>query len=79
MGDINPWPNFPPFSSSPLNTQVLLYDAHGSHFVNRSLKIIWSLHIHSFKLKVGGSVHDNPNDNGPNLKLNNFYDNSIMN
>ena len=30
-------------------------------------------------LKAGDSVHDQPNDNGPNMKLNNFYGNARMN
>ena len=36
-------------------------------------------HIQYFFLKVGNSVHDQPNNKGPNMKLNNLYGNVIMN
>ena len=63
---------------SPLNTQFLLYDCHEIHFDDRALNILRSHHIKYFILKACEYVHDHPNDNGPNLKLNNMYNNAIM-
>ena len=65
--------------SSTLNPQVLLYDGHGIHFDYRVLNILQSHHIQTFILKTGHYVHDQSNNNGPNLKLNNLYDNARMN
>ena len=64
--------------SSTLNSQVLLHDGHGRKFDDRALYILWSYHIQSFFLKAGGSVHDQFNDNFPNLKLKNLYGCAIM-
>ena len=58
--------------SFPLNPQVLLYDGHDINFDDRILKIFWGRHIQSFFLKVGNSVHGQPKDNVPNLKLKNL-------
>ena len=63
----------------PLNTQVLLYYGHDSHFGGRVLEILRRHNIYYFILKAGYSVHDQPNDNGKNMKLNNLYGNAIMN
>ena len=63
---------------STLNIQVLFYDSHYIHFYYRSFNILKSHHIHSFTLKVGDSVNDQPNNNGPNLNLNILYGNVIM-
>ena len=57
---------------SPLNAQVLLYEVHDSHFDDMALDIICGHNTQSFILKAGGSVHDQPNDNGLNMKLDNF-------
>ena len=65
--------------SSPLNTQVLFYDGHDIHFDDRALDILRRHNIRSFILNKGDYVHDQPNNNGPNMKLNNFYDNAKMN
>ena len=35
--------------------------------------------IHYFILKAGDSVHDKPDDNGPNMNQNNLYGNARMN
>ena len=64
--------------SSPLNTQLILYDGRDVHFDDRSLNILRSHHIKDFILKVGEYLHDQPNNNGPNLNLNNIYNNSRM-
>ena len=65
--------------SSPLNTQVLFYDGYDSRFDDRALNILHKHNIQYFILKTGDSVHDHPNDNGPNIKLNNLYGDSRMN
>ena len=65
--------------SSPLNPQVLFYDVHSRHFDDRALYILCKHNIQSFILKSGDYVHDQPNNNGPNMELNNFYGNARMN
>ena len=65
--------------SSHLNTQVLFYDDHDSHFCYSALDILCIYIIHYFILKAGDSVHDYPNDNVPNIKLKNLYGNARMN
>ena len=45
----------------------------------RSLNILWSYHIKYFILNSDDSVQDHPKDNGPKLKLNNFYGNTRIN
>ena len=64
--------------SSTLNTQVLFYDGHDSHFDDREFNILRRHKIQSLILKAGDSVHDHPNYNCPNMKLNNFYGNARM-
>ena len=72
--------NFPSMCySSPINPQVLFYNGHGINFYYRSLDIICRHNIQSFILKAGDSVHDQKNNNVPNMKLNNFYGNTRMN
>ena len=65
--------------SSPLNPQVLLYDAHDRHFDDRELDIIRKHNKQSFILKAGVSVHDHPNNKDPNMKLKNVYGNTRTN
>ena len=66
--------NFPSVCfSSTLYPQVLIYGGHDRYFYYRALGILLKQNIHYFILKVGDSVHDQPNDNGPNMKLNNLY------
>ena len=64
---------------SPINPQVLFYDGHDRHFDDRALDILFKHNIQLFILKAGDSVHDHPNDKGPNMKQNNMYGNAIMN
>ena len=52
-----------------LNPHVLFYDVHDSHFDDRSIHILRSNHIKTFVLNVGYSGNDQPNDNGPKIKL----------
>ena len=59
--------------SSKMNPQVLFFDVHDSHFDDRATHIIQSHHISPFILKAGDSTNDQPNDNGPNLKLKRYY------
>ena len=61
--------------SSPLNSQVLFYGGHDSHFDNRALYILFRHNVHSFIIKAGYYMHDQPNNDGPNTKLNNSYGN----
>ena len=61
-----------------LNPQVLFYDVHGIHFDYRTSNILWKQNINSFIIKPGDYVHDHPNNNGPNTKLNNMYGNARM-
>ena len=65
--------------SSPLNPQVLFYDGHDSHFDDMALDILCKNNIQYFIPKAGYSVHDQTNDNGPIVKLNNLYGNTRMN
>ena len=64
---------------SPLNTQVLFYGGHDIHFDDRVLSIFCRHNIQYFILKAGDFVHDHPNYNGPNMKLNNLYGYARMN
>ena len=52
-----------------LNYQVILYDGHFINFDNRAIEILQSYHIQDFILKSSDSVHEQPNNNGTNLKL----------
>ena len=56
-----------------MNPQVLLFDGHDIHFDDRATHILQSHHISPFVLKAGNSTNDQPNDNGPNLKLKRYY------
>ena len=56
-----------------INPQVLFFDSHDSHFYDRATHILQSHHISPFILKAGDSINDQPNDNGPNLKLKIYY------
>ena len=59
--------------ASKINPQVLFFDGHDSHFDDRATHILRSHHISPFILKAGDSTNDQPNDNGPNLKLKRYY------
>ena len=56
-----------------INPWVLFFDGHDSHFDDRATHILRSHHISPFILKAGDSTNDQPNDNGPNLKLKRYY------
>ena len=64
--------------SSPLNTQVLFYDGHASHFDDKEFNIIHRHNIQSFILNAGNSMDDQPNNNGPNTNLKNLHGNARM-
>ena len=53
--------------------QVLFFDGHDSHLDDRDTHIMQSHHIPPVILKTGDSTNDQPNDNGPNLKLKRYY------
>ena len=59
--------------SSKINPQVLFFDSHDSHFNDRATHILRSHQISPFILKAGDSTNDQPNENGPNLKLKRYY------
>ena len=59
--------------SKKINTQVLLYDGHDSHFEEKAIQILRSDHIKPFVLKVGDPRNDQKNDNGPSLKQKGMY------
>ena len=59
--------------SSKMNPQVLFFDDHNIHFDDRATHIMRSHHIFPFILKSGESNNDQPNDNGPNLRLKRYY------
>ena len=52
-----------------LNSQVLFYDENDRHLDDRAIHILCSHHIKPFVFKAVDSGKDQPNDNGPNLKL----------
>ena len=59
--------------ASKMNTHVLFFDGHYRHFYDRATHILRSHHISLFILKAGDSTNDQPNYNGPNLKLKIYY------
>ena len=61
------------YGSRNMNPRVLFFDVHDSHFDDRATHILRSHHISPFILKSGESTNDQPNDNGPNLKLKRYY------
>ena len=56
-----------------MNPQVLFFGGHDSHFDDRATHILQSYHTSPFILKAGDSTNDQPNENGPNLKLKRYY------
>ena len=59
--------------ASPVNSKILLFNGHDSHFYNHALIQMKSKNIQPFKLKLGDSMNEHPNDNGPNSKLKALY------
>ena len=62
--------------ASPVNNQIIFFDGHDSHFDDRALTHMKSKNIQPFILKVGDSINDQPNDNGPNSTLKALYNRS---
>ena len=58
---------------SHVNNQILFFYGNDGHFDNCSLTQIQIKNIDPFILKAGESINDQPNDNGPNSKLNSLY------
>ena len=59
--------------ASPVNNQILLFDGNDSHFENHALTQMKIKNIQPFILKVGDSINNQTNDNGPNSKLKALY------
>ena len=59
--------------ASKLNPQVLFFDVHKNHFDDRATHLLRSHHISPFILKAVNSTSNQPNDNGPNLKLKRYF------
>ena len=62
-----------------INPQVLLYDWHVSHFDKRDIHILLLHHTKTVMIKTGESINEQPNYNGPNLKMKGLYGQSRMN
>ena len=60
------------WSASPFNNQIIFFYGHNSHCDNRYIKKQRN-NIQAFKLKVGDSINDQPNDNRTNSKLKSLY------
>ena len=56
-----------------INPQVLLFDGYERQLNDRYTYLLLSHHTPPFILKEGNSTNDQPNDNGPNLKLKRYY------
>ena len=59
--------------ASPVNNQIIFFDGHDSHFYDLALTYMQSKNIQPFILKVGDSINNQPNENGPNSKLKALY------
>ena len=55
------------------NNQILFFNGHNNHFENCALTQMQSKNIQSFILKLGDSINDQPNENGPNSTLKALY------
>ena len=60
----------------PVKNQILFFGGNDSHFDNSALTQIQSKNIQTFILKVGDSINDQPNGNGPNSTLKALYNRS---
>ena len=61
------------FGAYPVNNQILFLDGNNSHFDDRALTQMQIKNIQPFILKVGDSINDQPNDDGPNSKPKALY------
>ena len=59
--------------ASPVKNKILFFDGHDSHFDERTLIQMKCKTIQQFVLKIGESINDQPNNNGPNSKLKSLY------
>ena len=59
--------------ASPVNNQILFFDGHDSHFDDGALSKMMCKNIQNFVLKLGNSINDQTNDNGPNAKVKSLY------
>ena len=60
-------------SASSVNNQIIFFDGNDIHFYDRAITHMQSKNIQPFILKVGDSINNQPNDNGPNSKLKALY------
>ena len=59
--------------ASPVNNHILFFYGHDSHFEDHSLIQMQDKNIQPFIPKLGDSINDQPNENGPNSKLKDLY------
>ena len=59
--------------ASPVNNQIQIFDGHGIHFGDGSLKRMMYKNIQPFDLKSGDSINYQTNYNGPNSELKSLY------
>ena len=59
--------------ASPVNNHILFFDVHESHFGKCTQTQMKCRNIQPFVLKLGDSINDQTNDNGPNTKLKYLY------
>ena len=65
--------------SFPINPKVIFYDGNFRKFYDRKFNILCRHKIQYLILRDGDYVHNQPNYNGPNMKLNNLNVNTRMN
>ena len=56
-----------------INPQILFFNIHERRFYERTTHLLWYHHIYPFIIKVDNYTNDNPNDNGPNLKIKRYH------
>ena len=68
---MNQWSNT--CSASHVNNKMLFLDGHDSRFDDRALIQMQIKNIQTFILKAGDSINGQPDENGPNSKMNAIY------
>ena len=59
--------------ASTINNKIMFLDGHDIHFNDLDLSYMEDRNIQPFALKSGDSGNDQPNENGPNVKLKSRY------
>ena len=57
------------YGAYPVNNQILVFDAHGSHFDNPARTQMKRKNIQPFILKLDNSINNQHNENGYNKTL----------